>query len=779
MSTERKVGKVNQIIKGDTIFERSSEAIYVGLVIKGRVRVQADGVNLTLGSGHFLGLADLPDFAYRVNYVAETNCVIFIFRAGELRATIRSIIKANKDYAPLMVTTFGKYIHDLYETYCVLEESAEENYEFLREQYEQYEKVGDALGLETEKLQSIEDLTPLLHRASLDEDKVEYYNVCCMLKQEIQKAYYGASERIAIYHIMEQVDVIRALLERCESAAKYLQGLAGPLIRTDKSLYLSVLHLAATAQRTDPSDKQCMDIFDKIIDNINRLEDVLDKRAGIDLQIDHDSMDNAYYSLISGSDTKEDFSVTEEFALVEESFVSIEELEGSMERILSFSGLPEEQTNRFAELIGEFQELPDKMSSGDDARKLRREIQKIYYDLYKGVFLNDYQSEKDTPLEIDLFLRYGFLSETLLSEELQEELLSFDTYYSGQGDCRVYDMKEWLTEIYEGRKEPSKSEFDMDYEDFLRDQKKTGRITEAEMKQKMDDTDEKLDYEVQNMFRSNHRLVSGQISTFVPFLYTEGCASSLLRSYLSKDKIGACTRKLRQIDYSVFYREVLYVEDDSPIKKEHIMEEVAPDVILMPGCGSTGVMWQELSGRRRNSKGRFLFPHFFEGELDNTMIQLFGRFRWELCRTMQGTAWNNVQIKSLTSEYSDYIQFYRKNRELSEDRKEKLKLQIQKCRNNTREVFVIDYTNWLRLESKGGITLNKIVREIMATYCPFPKEIRESVMEQPLFRDAMARFMRETGKKNKEFALKFRVWDKDGVDVPSEIIQTRDFYRDL
>ena len=106
-------------------------------------------------------------------------------------------------------------------------------------------------------------------------------------------------------------------------------------------------------------------------------------------------------------------------------------------------------------------------------------------------------------------------------------------------------------------------------------------------------------------------------------------------------------------------------------------------------------------------------------------------------------------------------------------------MQIQKCRNNTREVFVTDYINWIRHEAKGGITLNKTVREIMATYCPFTKKIRGTIVEQPLFRDAMARFMRETGKKNKEYALKFRVWEKDGIEVPAEIIQTRDFYRDL
>ena len=42
MNTERKPYCVNQIMKGEIIFERGSEAAYVGLVLKGRVRIQAE-----------------------------------------------------------------------------------------------------------------------------------------------------------------------------------------------------------------------------------------------------------------------------------------------------------------------------------------------------------------------------------------------------------------------------------------------------------------------------------------------------------------------------------------------------------------------------------------------------------------------------------------------------------------------------------------------------------------------------------------------------------------
>ena len=103
MNTERKPYCVNQIMKGEIIFERGSEAAYVGLVLKGRVRIQAEGVNLVIGSGHFLGLTDLQDG-----------------------------------------------IHALAVVYHTLEEQAERDYEFLQEQYKSYQVIGQELGITTD-----------------------------------------------------------------------------------------------------------------------------------------------------------------------------------------------------------------------------------------------------------------------------------------------------------------------------------------------------------------------------------------------------------------------------------------------------------------------------------------------------------------------------------------------------------------------------------------------------------------------------------------------------
>ena len=465
--------------------------------------------------------------------------------------------------------------------------------------------------------------------------------------------------------------------------------------------------------------------------------------------------------------------------MTESEYHDISELNGALSYILEYSEIDSEEAGQFDGYISDFIRLKDKFSTDDNVRTLRRSIAKLYYKIYKKVFLKDYKSKEETPLIIDLFLRYGFLSEKLLNSDLLEQLLSIERHETNGAACAVYDMKQWLTEIMEGRKEPSKSEFDLDYAESLRDQKRTGALNDEQIEKLKNDRNAKFEFEVDNMFRANHRIIFGQVSAFVPFLFTDGCASSLLKTYMSGDRINAAVHRLLQIDYSAFYRESLYTGDGEHIKKEYIMEEVFPDFIILPISGSNSIMWQEISGRRRNSKGRFLLPAFLDTDIDATMVKLFGRFRWELCRTIQGTSWNNIQVKSLTSEYSDFVQFYRKNRELSEDKKDKLKMQIQKCRNNTREVFVIDYENWIKHEAHGGLLLSKPVREIMATYCPFAKDIRDSIADQPLFRDAMARFNREIGKKTKEYDLKFRVWDKDKVDVPQEIVKTRDFYVEM
>ena len=190
-------------------------------------------------------------------------------------------------------------------------------------------------------------------------------------------------------------------------------------------------------------------------------------------------------------------------------------------------------------------------------------------------------------------------------------------------------------------------------------------------------------------------------------------------------------------------------------------------------------MWQETSSRKRDSAGRILVPMFFEGAPDDAMLRALGRFRWELCKTIMGLSWNNIQVKSLTSEYFDYVTYYRKNHDLSDEKKEKIKTQLTKARNNIREVFVQDYECWINYEANGALRLNKVVRELFATYIPFPKSIRANVEQQPVFDDAFARFERNLKKKVYDLDLHYKNLEKAGSEITPELKITKEFYGNL
>ena len=160
----------------------------------------------------------------------------------------------------------------------------------------------------------------------------------------------------------------------------------------------------------------------------------------------------------------------------------------------------------------------------------------------------------------------------------------------------------------------------------------------------------------------------------------------------------------------------------------------------MPNVGTRGIAWQEIEGRKRTTPARMMVSVFQMEDLTNILVRLTGDFRWEMCKRVQGARWNDISEASLTSEYFDYIQFYRKNRELSADAKDKIKLSMQKAKNSYKEMFIRDYEAWVLYEGVGSPRLNKVARNILFTYCPFKKEVREKIGANPLYKQPMEKY---------------------------------------
>ncbi|MBP3617487.1 MAG: cyclic nucleotide-binding domain-containing protein [Lachnospiraceae bacterium] len=758
MAITVKMNAMNQIPKGETLFGEGMSADGIFVVLKGSAVLQNSNVALPIVSGDFLGIWDMYTGSYNAECVATEDMTVYALPVKS-REDLQTVLEGNKEYAGRVTATLGRFITELYAGWSAYVQAAKVLPGVIAEVYRQY-----CARCKAEELRAADMPGNGKSEFSVSEmpEWLSYYLESAKIGAEVQKNYFSCGVTVAMRHIEEQTDIIRWLFGECETQGNFLRRQGAVLMNGGADnlfFYLSNLEGKGATEETKKTAVLLRDIVEK---KLEELAVLFKKYAGEPIET-HEKKRLARKQNAGPAVEGED------------------PCNHTLEQIFSLAGVSEEMANEYTALLRRFAAMEDKTSTEDDARRLRRQLADGFYQLYESIFRKTYGlAEEEIPLPIRMFLDFGFIDETLVSRSqmLELEKLELEPVTKEKDGCHIFTVREWLSWVYEGKREPSKNEFDQEYTEMLRDLRKSGQITEEEEKAKVKDYDERLHYEIQNLFRYNHRLVNGQLSIFVPFLYEELLAGGPERSFLSKATVQAAVDKLRGMDYSLFYREFLYMNKELGIEKEYKMAEVLPDIILFPTMGSKSILWQDISCRRRDTPGRFLLPMFAEVSVEDLMIRVCGRYRWELCRTVQGAAWNNIQIKSLTSEYTDYLMYYKKNRDISEERKERVKAQLQKGKNNYREVFAMDYEMWMKNEVNGAMKLNKVAREILATYCPFEAKIRAQLVQQPAFEDAMARHRRENAKKLRETELRHHALTKNGIELPQELIDTLAYYRD-
>ena len=293
--------------------------------------------------------------------------------------------------------------------------------------------------------------------------------------------------------------------------------------------------------------------------------------------------------------------------------------------------------------------------------------------------------------------------------------------------------------IYNGEKEPSRNEFDEDFTDFIHKQKANGSLSGSQLTALENDPMSKVNYELKNMFPQVNKMTCGRITTFCPLFSADNVLKDLNSAFVTTAQISRAFEMIKSIDYSAFYRESLDYENLDAMGKETIHLEFMPDIILMPNVGIRGVMWQEIEGKKRNTPGRMFFSIFHMEDINTSLVRLTGEFRWEMCKRIEGNRWNDVSERSLTSEYFDYIQFYRKNHDLSSEAKEKVRSSLQRAKNSFKEMFVRDYIIWVLFEGNGSPRLNRVARKILFTYCPFPATLAASMEQNPIYTELLSR----------------------------------------
>lgn len=453
------------------------------------------------------------------------------------------------------------------------------------------------------------------------------------------------------------------------------------------------------------------------------------------------------------------------------------ELQNSLYKIVSYSEIEEDKADTFIKNVEKFVKTYKNKNSENDIRKIKRDIETTFFLIYEKV-LKKVILENNSEKLYNMFLNYGYMDERLLSTKHIMQLYNIEVKSDSNYRCNIYTMRQWMEAIYIGDREPSVDDFDMDYYDAFRELKKRKLATDKDKDAYEHDQDGKLNFEIQHMLKGCQRLCCAQGSLYFPILYEDLTVGDLDRAFVSPEQVENTVKGIVDIDFSLFYREIFCHDPERGLEKEYIMKEIMPDIILVPTFGVKSLMWQPIANRDRINPSRFLIPIFTAENLENMIIGLAGSYRWEYCKTNMGVDWADITHKSLTSEYADYIQFYKKNSELSQDTKEKVKNQISKNRNMLRSIFTSDYELWIKYESKGAIRLNKVTRNIMFVYCPFSKEIRQSVVKQAAFLKPAQLYERICTQKIKVLNNKINKLSKTKSGVPEELEQNLAFYRD-
>lgn len=755
---------VREVKKGELIFHSGILVSSLDIVLKGSVQISNPYGSIQVGNGSILGILEDPGTNYTYHYLAleDTSLYSSPYKGSE---DIVKVISSNPKISSILVSAAEKCVLDLSTALDSLRNEADSFYHFLKKNYDSYKSLCERFHVPIQSFPYLEEMIPLSLEDELPFWVNDYYKALYSMPSEIKKNYHNFHPSICTGIIFECLSQMEGILSLSNQIADYMYEITGYVINDVGGdffdLYSNLVFKASQ----------------------NPFHDTTPIKAAISsmiLYLENHSFINKKLLEDRTAAYREELINIEEFQLAGEVPVSpvekeaFEELNGSLKQILQYADYDSGKSELLIALITQYKNLSDKNSTLDDSRKLRRDIGTMFYEVYESA-LQVSIMDSNIPVVVRMFFYFGYMDEELAGNgnlvylyQLAKSIASIPAGYVST----IYD---WLIKVYRGEEEPSKNEFDLDYPAYIRELKSCGNIKPEQEKAMLNDRAQKLHFEVQNIFKTGNRITYGRISTFCPVLSEHNILRPLKNMYVSPEIIKETLDKLRAVDFSCFYREVLFSDAAAGVPKEYIQKEVLPNVILTPNIGIRGLLWQEIAGSKRDTPARMLLSIFAGEDLFDNFIRLSGEFRWELCKRIQGVHWNDVTDRSLTSEYCDYVQFYRKNSDLSADAKEKMKIALVKAKNNYRQVFIMDYYNWIKYESNGSPRLNKTARTILFTYCPFPKELRDKAKSNPAFQEIIERYYIKIGQQRHRMDGLIQKLQNTGVSIPEEIRQQKSY----
>ena len=626
--------------------------------------------------------------------------------------------------------------------------------------------VNDSHFLQTKALNKDYSETSIQLNTIIDQQLLNFFYTFLKIDYPVLVNHFETLPALLQFPLENLSIILNTLQQTIYENKRSIQILADKIYGTDKSLINFLIALKPDKLGNTPFTNN--DFTNTLKNKLIKLKNYVDNSSFSPTPSILNHLET-FFAKLSQYQQQKNFDVAktntgEQNAAFAEQTAKLHLLKNSLDQILEFTKATEEFQEQFKKLLNSLKELSDKLDTEGSARGIRHKLTRFYWQLYYNAFLR-IKSGKTPPLPVQLMLKFGFLDETLVSENNILTLLSFQDTYKSSLD--IHSSYEWLEKIYTDEKIPSITELGLTFKKQLLEERKSK--TYKEMQELENDPNKlrhyKIQHETTQMITSCARVCSESIGTAFPILIDELLTMDITKTLLYKQQIEEIINSIHDIDFKLFNREVIL---KTKFRIELIDKEVTPDIIILPTVGAKVMMWQDLETTNKRTKARFAIPQIFTGDLMKSFTLALARFRWEICRTEKGPQWADPIEGGLTGYYFDYINFYKKNPNLSMEAKEKITEHVRSFRSN-RERFASDYLTWIRYESKGIAKLNKVLRDIFYRTMPFSKPIREKLKRLPLYENLENKYTNLTNRKLKDLDIKFRKYTKDEEGMPQEL----------
>ncbi|MCR5580801.1 MAG: hypothetical protein K6F66_04365 [Pseudobutyrivibrio sp.] len=752
------------IAKGTKLMNVGDPVDCMYVILKGNIDQFWKGQHLSLGPGTIAGLSDALNLEYDADYtVSEDSTVI--------KCSYKSMADLDAVFNEQPVYIFGfakgsfRQCRDVFKIYDDHKKSIGDFTDYCRGINGEYRKICRAVGMTPVEIPMLEEMSALELKGEILPWEHGYIDSLNSVDNREIENIYGKSTEIVAGVIGISCGYMARAIECIETMGFYLEEFTPILLSADRGDMFELifnLRIYAAERGADQTNIiKLMKMLYKFLSTSGLYNKSLIKERW------------AEYN-------NHDFEATAE-AFDEAKQLKQAEFTQTFEHICEFAEIDEDKQAEYRKQLDAYLALSDREGKEDNERRARKKAVDLFYEIYLKTFFRALEFEAmggELDTIILMFLNFGYIDYEAVGEELTNELADLvdrlDTLCSSDHFFTIY---KWLRAVYAAEREPSKNELDLDYRGFVLEERKSGNIPESEMQNWMNDQEQKVIFEINNFFKSSNRTTSGKMTSFCPVLTKEDFAAEPMRILMTQAKLTEAMAKIEEVDYGIFLREGYFTDMDAGVKSEAYLKRVEPDIIILPNVGMRAMMWQECGGIKVDSPGRFVFPMFTLDDIDKLMIYCCGAFRWEICRKEQGARWNDIASECLTSDFYDYFTFYRKNKDLSAENKEKVKTLLKSSRNNMREAFTKQYTIWINFEAQGSIRLNKAERAILNKYCTFSKAYRAKVASHPMYEQAISRHEIKTSQAVHHLkTIIDKVEKNDGV-VPDEVKQGMEYLR--